>query len=184
MILSAFGKFAGEAAIVGRLLISYTVLELDLLNCVQMGVGNFDSMLKGMFQKRGEKRRIDAAEALGTPIYQNLNLGTDFAGAIKAMRHCRLIRNQHAHANWWDDYSGQFAFANLEDAAKTTTIVTDLLNLFPNHVDVPLLQAQEAFYVYTDGLLAFVNYEGRKRANKPTGPVAKPAFMAPPPLHL
>lgn len=184
MILSAFGKFSGEAAIVGRLLAGYTVLEIDLLNCVQMGVGDFDAVLKGLFKIRGEKKRIDVGEALGRPIYQGLNLGTDFDEAISAMRHCRLIRNQYAHCNWWDDYSGQLAFANLEDAAKTKTVVTDLLKLLPNHVDVPLLQAQEAFYVYTDGLLAYVNYEGRKRASKPTGPVAKPAPVAPPPLHL
>jgi hypothetical protein len=184
MILTAFVKFSEEAAIVGRLLAGYTVLEIGLLNCVQMGVGNFDTVLKGLFQIRGEARRINAGEALGRPVYQGLSLDTDFDEAIAAIRHCRLIRNQYAHCNWWDDNSGKLAFANLEDAAKDKTAVPDLLDLLPEHVDVPLLQSQEAFYKYTDDLLAYVNYEGRTRAGKPSGPVAKPTPKSPPPLHL
>jgi hypothetical protein len=50
MILSAFVKFSGEAAIIRRLLAGYTVLEIGLLNCVQMGVGDLDTVLKGLFR--------------------------------------------------------------------------------------------------------------------------------------
>jgi hypothetical protein len=149
-----------------------------------MGVGNFDTVLKGLFRIRSEARRIDVGEALGRPVYQGLNLDGEFDEAISAMRHCRLIRNQYTHCNWWDDNSGKLAFANLEHAAKTQTVVSGLLDLLPNHVDVPLLQSQEAFYRYTDKILACVNYEGRTRAGKPSGPFSKPTRVTPPPLHL
>jgi hypothetical protein len=139
-------------------------------------------VLKGLFRIRGEARRINVGEALGRPAYQGVSLEADFDEAIAAMKHCRLIRNQYAHCNWWDDNSGKLAFANLEDAAKDPTVVPDLLE--PEHVDVPLLQSQEAFYQYTDDLLAYVNYEGRTRSGKPSDPVAKPASTVPPPLHL
>ena len=184
MILSAFGKFSGEAAIVGRLLAGYTILEIGLLNCVQMGVGDFDTVLKGLFRIRGEARRINVGAAFGRAAYQGLSLEAEFDEAIAAMRHCRLIRNQYAHCNWWDDNSGSLAFANLEDAAKDKALVPDLLDLLPKHVDVPLLQSQEAFYRYADDLLAYVNYEGRTRAGKPSAPVPKPPNVIPPALCL
>jgi hypothetical protein len=96
-----------------------------------MALGDFDTVLKRLFKIRGEAPRIDEGKKQGRPLYRNLNLGTEFDEAIAAMRHCRLIRNQYAHCNWWDDYSGHLAFANLEDAARITTVVPDLLDLLP-----------------------------------------------------
>ena len=64
---------------------------------------------------------------------------------------------------WWDDYTGRLAFANLEDLAARKRPVRDLGKLKPHHVDAALLDAQEAYFVYADRLLAWVNYEGRAR---------------------
>ncbi len=184
IILSPFLQYADEAPIIARLLAGYTVLEQDLLNCVQVAIGDFDGVLKALFRIRGEARRIDEGERIGQSPYLSLSLGAEFNEAITALRYCRLIRNQYAHCRWWDDNSGKLAFANLEDAARLPTVVPDLLNLLPKHVDVALLQSQEAFYTYTDQILAWVNYEGRTRANLPSGPVPRPQRMVPPPLHI
>ena len=67
---------------------------------------------------------------------------------------------------WWDDNSGQLAVANIEDIAKMATPVNDLAQLNPYHVDAALLHEQEAYFVYTDLYLAWVNYEGRAKTGK------------------
>ncbi len=186
-IFKAFDRFPEEAARIGRMLAAYSVLELDLLHCVQMGTGDFDAAIKAMFSRRGESRRINEAEKLGQPIYNGWGLGADFAAGVAALRACLKIRNQFAHCNWWDDCSGQLAFANLEDlAADPNAHVADLGNLPPVHIDVPLLREQEQFFDYTDALLAWVNFEGRfRRGLLPGGNVlAKPGMRAAPHLRL
>jgi hypothetical protein len=60
-ILTHFHGFTVEGEIVGRLLTGYANLEVGLLNCVQMVLGDLDAPLKAMFKVRGESRRRPAA---------------------------------------------------------------------------------------------------------------------------
>lgn len=84
-----------------------------------------------------------------------------------------------------DDKSGKLAFANLEEIAKENAYVKNLDELTIFHVDEPLLADQEAYFVYTDELIAWVNYEGRQRAGKiGSSPLVKPKQPTQPPLHL
>jgi hypothetical protein len=161
-----FHGFAVEGEIVGRLLTGYANLEVGLLHCVNMVLGDLDTPLKAMFTVRGEGRRIKEAVKLGQGPYIALRLGTDFKRAIAAMRYCLLIRNQYAHWVWWNDNSGKIAFANLEDVALRKSRVKDLGKLKPHHVDATLLSLQEAYFAYTDQSLAWVNYEGRCRCRR------------------
>jgi len=48
---------------------------------------------------------------------------------------------------------------NLEEIAKDNTRLKELGSLTILHVDVPLLMAQEQYFVYADKLLAWTNYE-------------------------
>jgi hypothetical protein len=154
-ILTQFHGFTVEGEIVGRLLTGYANLEVGLLYCVQMALGDLDAPLKAMFKVRGESRRIEEGVKLGQRLYNALGLGTDFQRAIEAMRHCLLIRNQYSHWIWWNDYSGKIAFANLEDVALRKSKVKDLrCSLKPHHVDATLLSSQEAYFAYTDQCLA------------------------------
>jgi len=167
-ILTQFHGFAVEGEIVGRLLTGYANLEVGLLNCVHMVLGDLDAPLKAMFKVRSESLRIKAAVKLGERPYNALGLGTDFQCAIEAMRYCLLVRNQYSHWVWWNDYSGKIAFANLEDVALRTSRVKDLRSLKPR-----LLRAQQgcinmssqprsrsparAYFAYTDQCLTWVN---------------------------
>jgi hypothetical protein len=183
-VLPPFLKFKGEAAIVGRLLAGYTNLEVGLMHCVSVVRDDFDTTLKTMFRVRSESQRIGLADALGRHHYNKLDLHADFAAAIGAMHHCRKIRNQYAHCVWWDDNSGELAFANLEDIAKKNELLKDLGSLPRFHVDVPLLQVQEAFFVYVDRLLLWINFEGRIRTDKTAqNPTLKPTTLVPPALN-
>jgi hypothetical protein len=118
VILGPFLKFPEEAAIIGRLSAGHTMLELDLMNCVQVVRDDLDAILKAMFRVRGETARIDIADALGRHFYDDRGLGTEFAMAIGAVRHCLKIRNQYAHCIWYDDYSGKLAFSNIEESPR------------------------------------------------------------------
>jgi hypothetical protein len=189
-IMKPFSKFSAEGDIIGRLLAGYSNIEVSLFHAVHVATGDFDAALKKMFGIRSERKRIDAAEQLGLPEYQRLNLAADFREALTVMRHCLNIRNQYAHWIWWDDYSGQLAFANVEDLAKPKTgKVTDLSTLNAHHVDAALLKAQEAYFVYADDLLLWVNYEGRftegKLGNAWQNPMgSKPSSLPRPNLYL
>jgi hypothetical protein len=58
-------KFQQEREIIGHLLMRYGEMELDVCNCVSMGLDDLDMTLKAMFRARGETLRIDIAEAMG-----------------------------------------------------------------------------------------------------------------------
>ena len=154
-IMPAFARFPREAEIIGRLLAGYTNIEIGLMNCVQVVRGDFDTVLKAMFRARGETARIDIADAFGRHHYDNAKLGTEFSMSVSAVRYCLRIRNQYAHCVWWDDNSGNLAFANLEDVAKGNTFLKDLTSLPTYHVDLPILTSQEDYFVYVDQLLAW-----------------------------
>lgn len=169
-ILSSFLKFTDEAALIGRMLAGYADLEIDLMHCVQVVRDDLDTVLKAMFRSRGETQRIDVADAFGRQYYHNLGIGTQFEMAIGAVRYCLKIRNQYAHCTWWDDYSGQLAFANLEEIAKQNALVTDLRGLTTNYVSVRLLEEQLAYFEYADSLLIWVIQEGNALAGRPAIP--------------
>jgi hypothetical protein len=185
MVMPAFHRFPGEAAIIGRLLAGYAELEIALLHCVSVVRDDFDATLKAMFRIRGETARINVGDALGRQAYDNIELGADFEIAVSAMRYCLKIRNQYAHCNWYDDLSGRLAFVNVEEIAKATQAISGFDNLTRRYVDVPALEEQEQYFGYADALINYSNYEGRLRAGKlRTRLFEKPAQRNQPPLHL
>ncbi len=181
----AFTKFQDEGMIVGRLLAGYADLELDLFHCVNVVRDDFDTVFKAFVKTRGETHRTDMADIFGGQYYHKLEIGTQFEMAIGAVRYCLKIRNQYSHCTWWDDNSGNLAFANLEEIAKNNTLVTGLQGLETRHIDVHTLSQQELYFEYTDNLLTWVNYEGRRRARKPaTPPQPAPKQLERPPLDI
>ena len=186
--MAPFSKFSKEGDTIGRLLAGYSNIEVSLFHAVHVATGDFDSGLRKMFGIRSESKRIEAAEKLGLPEYQRLKLATDFEKALRVMRYCLQIRNQYAHWVWWDDNTGKLAFANVEDLTKYKRKVKDFGKLKAHHVDAALLKAQEAYFVYADELLLWVNYEGRfkegKLGNAKQNPLNKPKGMRRPKLRL
>lgn len=185
-ILDAFHQFPAELTLVGRMLAGYADLEIDLMHCAkEVRGGDLDLALKTMFRGRGNAQRIAVAEAIARQPYVNLGLGADFDRAIAAIQHCLKIRNKYAHCTWWDDHSGQLALANLEELATGNEVVANLQGLAVNHVTVPHLDAQFAFFQYTDSMIVGVLNEGNRRSHRPNHPAfAIPAAVAAPPIAL
>jgi hypothetical protein len=184
-ILRAFEDFPTEAILIGRILAGYADLEIDLMHCAKAVRGDLDLTLKAMFRGRGNKQRIDVADAVARQPYVDLKLGAEFDAAIAAVRLCLRIRNLYAHCIWWNDNSGQLAFANLEELAKENAVVTDLHALTVNHVTVSHLQDQFAYFEYADDMLLGVLHEGNRKAGRPDHPgVILPPTMATPAITL
>ena len=161
-------RFPKEMAVIGRLLVDYGELELDLMNCVQV-LRNYDlnSTLKSMFRVRGETNRIDIADALGRVPYTAVKMTTEFDTVIAAMRQCLRIRNRYAHAFWHDPDQGKaLCYVSLEELAKEADEVRDLTALTFYYIDEPLLLKQEAFFEYTRALINYVNHEGQFQTGK------------------
>jgi hypothetical protein len=183
-IMPSFASFPGEAAIIANLLAGYADLEVGLLNAVQIIRDDMDAVLKTMFRVRGETNRIDIADGLGRNYYAQNGLGSQFALAIGAMRFCLKIRNQYSHCTWWQN-AGKLAFANLEEVAKLDVWVGSLASLTAYHVDVPFLRTQEAYFIYADDLMTWVNLEGQLRADKVSkNPYREPPEMQRPQLRI
>ncbi|GJL57259.1 MAG: hypothetical protein NPIRA03_01160 [Nitrospirales bacterium] len=184
-ISQAFAEFPAEAAIIGRILAGYTDLELALMNCVKSAREDMDTVLKAMFRARGETQRVDIADAFGRQAYRALELGTQFEMGLGAIRHCMKIRNQYSHCIWWNDNTGQLAFANFEEIAKLNEVVKDLRGMSVRHVSVEHLQAQFAYFEYASNLLIWVLHEANKKTERPAFPnLNQPAARMPPPLYL
>jgi hypothetical protein len=159
-------KFRQEREIIGRLLIGYGEMELDLCNCIAMGLDDLDMTFKTMFRPRGETLRIDIAEAMGQKIYTSLGLGPAFHDAIGAMRFCVKLRNRYAHSHFYDDNSGKLAMVSLEEIAKKKVVIKDLRGLTTKYLTKDILRDQEAYFLYTRAWIEFVNYEGRYLRSK------------------
>lgn len=182
-IMPVFTTFPVEGAIIGRLLAGYGDLEFDLCNCAAMAVNDVDMVLKAMFRARGERQRISIADAIGRKPFRSFNLETQFSETVAGMHHCRKIRNQFSHCNWFDDNSGALAFVDLESNALKHAVV-NVRHFTIRHVSVPVLQQQEEYFGYISDCLAFLNYEARHLAGRlASHPFAMPPKMPRPPLH-
>lgn len=183
--IKAFSKFRDEGFIIGCLMAAYADLELSLLHCVNVTRDDFDTVYKAMFKERGESRRINIADIFGRQKYHELGLRTQFEMAISSVRYCLKIRNQYAHCIWYDDYSGSLAFANLEEGTESNKAVQNFEELPIRHIDIATLAQQQQYFGYTNSLLTWVNYEGRRISGK----LSRPPESAPkqpkqPPLYL
>jgi hypothetical protein len=179
-------RFPRQMAVVGRLLVDYGELELDLMNCIQVARGDLNSTLKAMFRVRGETNRIDIAEALGQEPYGTQGLASEFEQMIETVRYCLRIRNKYAHAYWHDPNQGtELCYLSLEELAKEDFIVKDLVLLTFYFIDEPLLLLQEAYFEYERDIIRYVNYEGRFRAKLLTSqPWPLPRRPSPPPFYV
>ncbi len=140
-ILDAFQRHPAEAAIIGRMLAGYGELEFELHSCLGAALDCDEEAMRAMFRVRGEKQRIEIADALMRKRYHAIGLGEQYCEAIGAMHWCRTCRNRYAHCHWWSDTNGLF-FLSLETAARRNS---DPIRIRFLPIDMPLLQEQEAF---------------------------------------
>jgi hypothetical protein len=184
-MLAIHRAFPHLMQIIGRLLVEYGDLEVDLMNCVQVARGyDMNNTLKSMFRARGESKRIKIAADLGGPAYADLGLGAEFTTAIDTFDYCRQIRNKYSHSYWHDPDMGKaLCYVSLEELADDDKPVNDLTNLIFYYLDEPLLLKQEAYFKYVRDLIRYINYEGQTRSRKMrSNPFTLPKEIEKPPF--
>ena len=97
--MPSFLRFPKEAEIIGRLLAGYGEIEYDLSCCLEAAINDGETARRSMFRVRGEKQRIDVADALMRHKYKDSNLLAEYDEAIAATHSCRKIRNQYSHCH-------------------------------------------------------------------------------------
>ena len=98
--LIAFITCPKEAAIVGRIVAGYGELEYAMSLCLGTAIGDEDAAYKCFFRTRGEEQRIEIADALMRHVFSKHELIGEYGETIGAVRWCRKLRNQYAHAHW------------------------------------------------------------------------------------
>jgi len=182
-IRTLHNSFPKEGEIIGRLLTEYTNLELQaVLNMVAVGPYSFDEIIKKIFQRMGESKRLKEIRKMGQQGYTPLLLTAEFDEAIDNIDYCREIRNQYAHSVFWDDWGDTYGFGNMEDIAQQTAKLKDFSTLPRNSIDLATLHLQETYFEYTDLYFIWLVHDAQKRLNKPHLNRAKPPKLTKPPL--
>lgn len=166
--MSIFSRFPQETSLIGQILLRYSLLELDLCNCVSCARGEFDEIFKSFFRTRGETQRLRTADTLGRLHFQRHDLETEFAMCTAAMKQCLRVRNCYAHCIWWGIGAGQLAFAQLEDAAEQKMEVHNLERLRTAHniATSDTLSEQIAYFQYTEDFIRWLGSEVLVRSGK------------------
>jgi hypothetical protein len=144
----AFDQHPKEAALIGRMVTSFSELELTFGLIAGNALNDQALALRAIYRGRSTGGRIDLADVLIRNRIINTELASDYDDVLCAMRHCLKIRNNYAHCQWSPGLDGLF-FANLEEAASRAIG----FEMDQKHVDLNLLTEQEAFFDYTRRLL-------------------------------
>jgi hypothetical protein len=183
-VSKAFEDFPDEGLLVGKILVAYTNLEIDLMNCIKTVLSDLDTVLKVMYRVRGETQRIEVAVAIGYQAYKDLNLEDDFKYAILCLRTCVRIRNQYAHSIFWNDNSGILVFSDLEKIAKSDEKITNIHGIQKKYINEYLLNQQLIFFEYTSDFLMFLLNEGLSKRGKRSLSISRPTNAKQPELFL
>jgi hypothetical protein len=148
----AFHRHPDEAAIIGRLVVAFGELEYITVTIAGRAMSHREAVYRALYRLRSTSSRIEAADALMRPTFIANDLDGEYGHMIGAVRYCLRIRNQYSHCNWTDN--GGLFFTNLEDSSAPATGFEHRWY----HVDVPVLEAQEAYFVYAQSWLYHMEY--------------------------
>jgi hypothetical protein len=181
-LMPALHRHPDEAARIGRIVAAFGEIEFLLGLCLGEALSNRDAGLRGMFRLLTDRGRIDMADALARPAYEKIGATSHFDETIMNIKYCRRIRNQYAHCHYGDEWNGFGLYlTNLTDAAKGH----DSFEYLWRHVDAPLLELQEAYFLHTIRGLRYLEWEYQFKTGKILSGhgLPWPTTLAPPPKH-
>ena len=133
----AFDRYQAEAVLIGRILSSFGEIELTFCAGADAATEADKKLLKALYLLRTTSSRIDVADELMRPIYEQHRLLEPYTVTQTMVRYSLTIRNQYAHCNWADHPTAGLFFADLQTSAKNRSF-----DHFYKHVDIPLLTLQ------------------------------------------
>jgi hypothetical protein len=182
MSLAAIEQFPEEAIIVGRLLLAYSYLEQDFLDCV-IRASSVDLAVKTMFRLRGESQRLHLADAVARQPYIKEGLEMPYTQTLGDLSYARRIRNQYSHCSWHVGPNNELGFTNLEDLASEHIELSHHSLLHMKVIDKALLKKQEHFFAFVQNSLWWLRSEYETRARRlEREPNVRPSGVPRPPL--
>lgn len=137
-----------EMETIGRMVLAYSELDLVLCHAAGLVMNDKFAMLNALHSVKQEAARLDIIRHLTAGLFGARGLKAEFQTCIDAMKYCRSIRNQYAHATWGSAATG-LEFGDLTD--------TDWNNgPKMNPTSLSLLREQEAFFEYTKECLLYL----------------------------
>jgi hypothetical protein len=180
-----------EGTIIGRLLAGYGEIETQACMCLIVVEGTIDLPIRTIFGERGAEKRIETARKALKLDYAKAGLLVPLSQALADMDHCREIRNQYSHCQWFWTTQDGLCFQNLERLAKQQTPITSVTaNKF--QINLPLLNEQEEFFWYVKQCFMYLEtsyraWDQRQARGGAAGPpiyvYPMPPAIARPPLH-
>lgn len=166
-VLIEFKDFPQHQRLVGRLLIAYGELEFAMMGCLVSALDiSPAAATRILFRVRGEKARIEVADAIARPPFIKIDLGDQWGCAIGAARKCVKYRNQYAHCHW-QLIDRVLRFIDLDAEAESPPIDDDLtVDYIPLKLD--LLQRQNDYFEYALDWFYYLRLEYLKRAGRLT----------------
>lgn len=108
----------GEAAIIGRIVLGYTEIEIAVWEMLKAVLGDGDAAARIIWRAGQADARLAVADALIRPAAVSANLLKKYTQTLGEIHSCREARNQFAHGYWDRSATGVLECARLETAAK------------------------------------------------------------------
>ena len=158
----------------------YSEFELMLAFCTSLTLDvERDDILRAFFRMRSESNKFALADTLMRTPLKRFGLEPLFAELKPAIKRCLKIRNQYAHCQWANSDNGLF-FVDLDE----TALKFEGFEQRHLHIDVPLLNLQEEFFVATRMFLLYFEHELQlKKHPEWKHHRSKPAMPPEPSLH-
>ena len=177
-IYSAFRDFPKEAQLVGRILSEYPEIEFELAQLVSKVIEDDDRAVRIIFRARGESR-VTLTDAIVRPALNKVGLKNEYEATLGAVRYCKSVRNQYAHAHWING-NNELLFCDLEESASTAEGPTMVRFCA---VDLALLAQQEKYMNYASHWLYFLmDHYAHRAGRSPIPAIAAPQIILPPSL--
>jgi hypothetical protein len=162
-IMPGFDRHPEEAALIGRILVSFGEIEVTLAVVVgNVGLGDLQLGLRSIYKVRGTASRLELADALLRPKFTQVGIEHEYLTNRDALKYCQTTRNQFAHCIWADDLNAGLFFTDLQDAADRM----DMLRFNWRHVDVALLTKQLEYFDNTLAGIIYLENEWQVRTKK------------------
>ncbi|TPN53982.1 hypothetical protein [Mesorhizobium sp. B1-1-7] len=173
MINPTHQAFPIESNLIGLMVIGYSELDISLCFVGGLALGEQFAVLDALHAIDNEGTRLDVVSRLVRHVMVAKGHEAKFAEAIGAMRYCKAVRNQYAHAQWVH-MQGRMMFTNARDISwKPDGKMRWKL------IDLALLKTQETYFEYTRKCLLWLEASFKW----PDRPILWPEHMQQPPKH-
>ncbi|RUU97968.1 hypothetical protein EOA79_24065 [Mesorhizobium sp. M1A.F.Ca.IN.020.03.2.1] len=153
MINPAHEAYPEEARLIGLMVIGYSELDISLCLVGGLALGHKWAVLDALHTIKDEGTRLDVVGRLVRHIMVEKTLEPKFGETIGAMRYCKTVRNQYAHAQW-ANFDGMLRFTSTRDIHwRPDGGPTEW-----KAVDPVILRAQEAYFEYTRKCLLWLTF--------------------------